>query len=262
MNLIPQDRADGFLSDSLYRKLQDSFCGVDTFGNKVPDPNLGPAERYGVQFRPRQSMFIDRFGALKNYLIRTNTVLAQYPISETRSFTLLNSSEPIPVESETINAGSFIVGDTYTIFTVGTTDFTLIGATSNTVGVAFTATGAGTGTGTAVITNWNLQVANLEQLGFQTPIWSNTSGPIPLGYKYLVTTDSSNRGLWTIYTVSNSDTMANTRVLILTKIQGFNTPDYWSYINWYRPGYNSSTKVVAEVPTYSALSHNHCGCGQ
>jgi hypothetical protein len=43
--LIPQDRADGFLSDSLYRKLQDSFCGVDTFGNKVPDPNLGPAER-------------------------------------------------------------------------------------------------------------------------------------------------------------------------------------------------------------------------
>ena len=252
--LIPQDRADGFLSDSLYRKLQDSFCGVDTFGNKVPDPNLGPAERYGVQFRPRQSMFVDRFGALKNYLIRANIVLAQYPISETRSFVLLNSSEPIPVESETINAGSFVVGDTYTIFTVGTTDFTLIGAGSNTVGVQFTATGAGTGTGTAVITNWNLQVANLEQLGFQTPIWSNTSGPIPLGYQYLVTTDSSNRGLWTIYTVQNSDTLANTRVLILTKIQGFNTPDYWSYINWYRPGYNSSTKVVAEVPTYSALS--------
>ena len=75
--LIPQDRADGFLSDSLYRKLQDSLCGVDTFGNKVPDPNLSPAERYGVQFRPRQSMFVDRFAALKNYLKRANTVLAQ-----------------------------------------------------------------------------------------------------------------------------------------------------------------------------------------
>jgi hypothetical protein len=37
----------------------------------------------------------------------------------------------------------------YVIETVGTTDFTLIGAASNTVGVVFTATGAGTGTGTA-----------------------------------------------------------------------------------------------------------------
>jgi hypothetical protein len=208
--LIPQDRADGFLSDNLYRKLQDSFCGVDTFGNKVPDPNLGPAERYGVQFRPRQSMFVDRFAALKNYFKHVNTVLAQYAISESRSFNLLNSSEPIPPQTVIID-----------------------------------------GTDTTI---WNLQVANLEVLGFQTPFWSNPDGPIPLGYKYLVTTDSSNRGLWSIYTVEESDTTPGTRVLTLTRVQGYNTPDYWSYINWYRPGYNSSTKIVAEVPTYSALA--------
>ena len=208
--LIPQDRADGFISDSLYRKLQDSFCGIDTFGNKVPDTNLGPAERYGVQFRPRQSMFVDRFAALKNYLKRANTVLAQYPISESRSFNLLNSSEPIPPQTEIVDS--------------------------------------------VTVTNWNLQVANLEILGFQTPFWSNVDGSIPLGYKYLVTTDSSQRGLWTVYTVEESDTVANARVLKLTRVQGYNTPDYWSYINWYRTGYNSSTKVVAEVITYSALA--------
>ena len=208
--LIPQDRADGFLSDNLYRKLQDSLCGVDTFGNKVPDTNLGPAERYGVQFRPRQSMFVDRFAALKNYLKRVNDVLAQYPISESRSFNLLNSSEAIPPQTSVVNSQT--------------------------------------------VTNWNLQVANLEILGFQTPFWSNPTGSIPLGYKYLVTTDSYNRGLWTIYTVQNSTTVPGTRELMLTRVQGYNTPDYWSYINWYLPGYNSSTKVVAEVPTYSALS--------
>ena len=208
--LIPQDRADGFLSDSLYRKLQDSFCGVDTFGNKVPDPKLSPAERYGVQFRPRQSMFVDRFLALKNYLKHVNAVLAQYPISESKTFTLLNSSEPIPPQTVLVD----------------NVDTTI----------------------------WNLQVANLEILGFQTPYWSNPNGAIPLGYKYLVTTDSSNRGLWTIYTVETSDTDPGTRVLTLTRVQGYNTPDYWSYINWYRPGYNSSTKIVAEVPTYSALA--------
>jgi hypothetical protein len=46
-------------------------------------------------------------------------------------------------------AGNFIVGKSYTIVSIGTTDFTAIGASSNTVGVSFVATGTGTGTGTA-----------------------------------------------------------------------------------------------------------------
>ena len=49
----------------------------------------------------------------------------------------------------TVYAGNFLVGSTYTIFVVGTTDFTAIGASSNTVGVTFTATGIGSGTGKA-----------------------------------------------------------------------------------------------------------------
>ena len=48
-----------------------------------------------------------------------------------------------------VNAGSFSTGTTYWITTVGTTDFTLIGAADNSVGTEFTATGAGSGTGTA-----------------------------------------------------------------------------------------------------------------
>ena len=50
---------------------------------------------------------------------------------------------------EFVNAGQFIIGVTYMIETVGTTDFTAIGASSNTVGVIFTATGLGSGTGIA-----------------------------------------------------------------------------------------------------------------
>ena len=48
-------------------------------------------------------------------------------------------------------AGTFTIGLSYKIQSVGTTDFTLIGAASNTVGITFTATGAGTGTGTAIL---------------------------------------------------------------------------------------------------------------
>ncbi len=51
-----------------------------------------------------------------------------------------------------VTAGSFVVGQTYTILSIGTTNFTLIGAASNTVGLEFTATGVGTGTGTATPT--------------------------------------------------------------------------------------------------------------
>jgi len=49
----------------------------------------------------------------------------------------------------TVAAGSFIAGKIYRITSVGTTNFTLIGATSNTIGTHFIATGVGSGTGTA-----------------------------------------------------------------------------------------------------------------
>jgi hypothetical protein len=49
-------------------------------------------------------------------------------------------------------AGAFVAGTDYKIVSVGTTDFTLIGAAANVVGTVFTATGVGAGTGTACTT--------------------------------------------------------------------------------------------------------------
>ena len=46
-------------------------------------------------------------------------------------------------------AGAFAIGTVYEIMSIGTTDFMLIGATANTVGLTFAATGVGIGTGTA-----------------------------------------------------------------------------------------------------------------
>jgi hypothetical protein len=48
-----------------------------------------------------------------------------------------------------ITAGSFVIGKSYTITSVGTTSFTSIGASANAIGIKFTATGVGSGTGTA-----------------------------------------------------------------------------------------------------------------
>jgi hypothetical protein len=58
-----------------------------------------------------------------------------------------------------VSGGSFVVGQSYKIATLGTTDFTLIGAASNTVGVIFTATGVGSGDGTAVLQSYLIGIS-------------------------------------------------------------------------------------------------------
>jgi len=61
-----------------------------------------------------------------------------------------NSITLIPLNGTyVINAGYFVVGLTYTVVTVGTTDFTDWGAADSEPGTVFVATGIGSGTGTA-----------------------------------------------------------------------------------------------------------------
>jgi len=194
-DFIADGKADAFLNANLYRKFVDSFCGVTASGAAVPDPLLSPGMQYGVQFRPRQSMFANRFKALENYLGYANTVLAQYPISETRSFRLLNSSEPTPAA----NSGA-----------------------------------------------WDYEVATLEILAYQDLY------VVPIGYLYLVLSDTSQNGRWTIYEVANG-TLPGQRVLNLVRVQNYDTPLYWNYINWYLPGYNNSIQPVATVANTAGL---------
>lgn len=63
------------------------------------------------------------------------------------SMTIINTGSVAALS--TVSAGSFVVGHPYVITSVGTTNFTSIGAYSNTVGLQFTASGVGSGTGTA-----------------------------------------------------------------------------------------------------------------
>jgi hypothetical protein len=105
-SLIRANYADDFLPgfpgiggtlipESLYDRLLDGLCGVDEFGAVVPNPYLPKAVQNGVLARPRQSFFINRFLALKNYLTYANTILAQFPITETRQYSFLFTEGPI-----------------------------------------------------------------------------------------------------------------------------------------------------------------------
>lgn len=63
---------------------------------------------------------------------------------------------------EIVTAGNLTIGKEYTIKTLGTTDFTLNGANSNTVGVSFIATGPGYGSGTALYNGVTVDEQNYD----------------------------------------------------------------------------------------------------
>jgi hypothetical protein len=196
--LIADGDPTSFLASNLYLKLQDSFCGYNAQGAQVPDPFLSPPEQYGLLFSPRQSMFVNRFLALENYLTRANALLKYLPIAESRRFILLNSSEPIPAPGSEI---------------------------------------------------YNRVLDNIEQLSYQN------LAQVPVGYAYLILSDSTYGGAWTIYTVDFETALPNSpKVATLTRIQNYNTKNYWHYIDWYQLGYNSSTTPVAQVPNYASLA--------
>lgn len=77
---------------------------------------------------------------------------------------VVNDASSISYEQagSTVTAGSFVIGNSYQIASVGTTNFTAIGASANSTGVVFTATGVGSGTGTAY--NSQTVQAKLQQV--------------------------------------------------------------------------------------------------
>lgn len=194
--LIAKGRPQSFLDLPLYNKMIDSFCGVNVTGQPVPDPVLSAGARYGVSVRPRQTMFVDRFAALKNYLTAANTAMALYPIAEIRKSRLLDSAEPEPTSA------------------------------------------SGT---------WNMRVANDQELSFQD------LALVPLGYRYLVASDATNQGRWTIYQVISGDTFGS-KTLRLLRVQNYDTRLYWNYVDWYRIGFDPLSRVLQEVPNYASLS--------
>lgn len=79
----------------------------------------------------------------------TNSVNTWYLLELRLNYDDSNGIEVNVYDETTTSGGSFTTGHTYRIASIGTTDFTAIGASSNSVGTIFTSTGAGSGTGTA-----------------------------------------------------------------------------------------------------------------
>ena len=87
--------------------------------------------------------------ALQTYLVGSTFTCANIgtALGNGTAFRVTNTT------AQLVTSGAFIVTATYIIQSIGTTDFTLIGAVSNTIGLSFVASGAGVGTGKAYRVN-------------------------------------------------------------------------------------------------------------
>ena len=87
--------------------------------------------------------------ALQTYLVGSTFTCANIgtALGNGTAFRITNTT------AQLVTSGAFIVTATYIIQSIGTTDFTLIGAASNTIGLSFVATGVGAGTGKAYRVN-------------------------------------------------------------------------------------------------------------
>jgi hypothetical protein len=130
-----------------YAKTASNISSTVDTGSVVSSSNIKMANASGIL-----SVVNGGTGAAtlkaNNLLVGNGTSSPSVIPAGTTNNVLISSS------TSTVTAGSFAIGTEYTILTVGTTDFTLIGAASNTVGVVFTATGVGTGTGTVTTNTW------------------------------------------------------------------------------------------------------------
>ena len=74
--LLREGDNNSVIPDDISLKLIDSICGIDSSGKAVPDPLLSEVEKYGVSFRPRQTMFKDVKEARKELAYFINDKLA------------------------------------------------------------------------------------------------------------------------------------------------------------------------------------------
>ena len=108
---------------------------LDSAG-RIPGGELWLSTGYGYKFVTTDS---------------NNVVIGTYDnVPSSAQPPITNDAASIAYEQgNTTVAGYFVIGQTYLIKSLGTTNFQLIGAASNTIGIHFIATGIGSGTGTA-----------------------------------------------------------------------------------------------------------------
>ena len=254
--LLTEDVADSLPAAKLENKWIDSLVGSDTVGNRVPDTKLPAKQKYGINFRPRQGMFVDRLPALKLAIVKINSILKKQAFADSIDFSNLNLVDVAP--SPILNLYDVVVDNDIDLQAVGTVrtrqailKANVVNGELDTIDILDPGFGyravppiviEGDGIGAAA-------EARIDNQGRISAIVITARGKkyniLNVSVRYfsvLVVNDSTINNFWSIYAWDNIR-----QVFFRSQSQAFDTTKYWTYIDWWKSGYNENTRITREI---------------
>jgi hypothetical protein len=257
--LITEGQADSLPNEALERKWIDSLVGFDQQGNAVPDIFLSDKQKYGIAFRPRQTMFVNREKILKIVIDNINSVLESKPFADTINFTNLNLTDPLPAEQ--LNEYDVAVDTNLDLEQIGTARIRqavlepfLVDGELESIQIIDSGfgyrtvpfieiEGDGKGARASITLDSQGRVASVTVLTrgrkYSTAIVKIRQ------FSVLVRNDLTSNGFWSIY---SWDQQRN--IFYRSKSQGFDTRSYWEFVDWWKPGYSATSRIIVEISDF------------
>ena len=247
------------------QKWLDSLLGKDKNGRTVPDLKLPVKQRFGIENRPRQGMFVNRIEALKQFIERVNSVLKQNLIVDEFDLTPLGEFEESP--SAVSGLWDIQIDTDPELRFVGTSQLEQILLSpvieaGKIIAVEILQTGKGyvnapsvkiTGKGRnaeiKTVLNDTGGIASVEIINQGEGYKSDTILTVR-PFSVLVLSDSDSYDKWTIYHYNRLD-----KSWFKSRTQTYDVTRFWNYVDWYTTGYDQFTKFNYNVEnTYELAS--------
>jgi len=252
------------LPSVIEKKLFDSLCGRDEAGRLVPDPTLPIKLKYGIENRPRQGMFVNRFEALKQYIEHANSIMLSEQIVSNCDISALKSYDPEPnmdkglydvvfdtdLELRFANIVNFVRASASPVISNGK----IVGVTITNPGKGYLIAPyisiVGTGANAIVrsIVNNLGQITGTEIINGGSG-YSDATVCLIRDYSALVHSDSQASNNWSIYSYDGYNQVWSR---IIT--QAYDVRNFWTYADWYALGYSQFSAVDYSVSTLADLN--------
>lgn len=267
--LLREGDSSSVIPYKIEKKIIDSLVGIDDFGNTIPELGLTYRNRYGLSIRPRQTVFKDRFEAVRNIISFVNSVLLENRIYGIVDFENLNAAEPIPAASE--REYDYLVEDRDILDLLETTNFRqaiLSCNVSNGVITKINILDSGFGyklppkiTVTPNFENKTVLSSYIDSEGrvYKVEIvqsaenYASSPRLEVRPHAVLIEVDNQSNNRWSLNSFDYADNL-----WVKTRTQLYNTPLYWEYVDYVSDNFNQYkpyANVIADLYEISRLEN-------
>lgn len=235
------------------RKWFDSLVGFDEKYRPVPALNLPVKQKYGVQDKPRQGMFVNRVEALKQLVERVNISLKTQIITDEIDINSLKTSEKSPSSSDGMYDVAIDFNEELRLVSTNKIRQAVLEPVienGKIIRVNIIDSGRGykfapsyTVSGSGSDAEFEININNLGEVISVNVVnsgynYSDDTIILVRRFAVLVKTDENLRSRWSIYQRNETNTGWD-----LTRVQSYNVNLFWEYVDWYADGYNEFTEV-------------------